>query len=55
MKLLEDARRMQGSNFSPPKFNDFVWSNGNVPLALQRWEMLKDKSEIPVMEQIPHE
>jgi hypothetical protein len=28
-------------------FNDFVWNNGNVPLSLQRWEMLDDPSDVP--------
>ena len=46
-KLLADARLTEGKNFSLLKFNDFVWSNGNVPLSLQRWEMLGDKSEVP--------
>ena len=47
MQLLADARLKQGANFSMLKFNDFVWKNGNVPLSLQRWEMLGDKSQVP--------
>jgi len=47
MNLLADARRAQGDSFSLRKFHDFVWSNGNVPLSLQRWELLGDKSEVP--------
>jgi uncharacterized protein (DUF885 family) len=47
MELLADARRAQGADFSMLKFNDFLWSNGNVPIALQRWEMLGDKGEVP--------
>jgi uncharacterized protein (DUF885 family) len=46
-ELLADARRAQGAEFSLLKFNDFVWNNGNVPLALQRWEMLGDASDVP--------
>jgi uncharacterized protein (DUF885 family) len=46
-QLLADARRRQGSDFSLLKFNDFVWNNGNVPLALQRWELLDDASAVP--------
>jgi uncharacterized protein (DUF885 family) len=46
-QLLADARRVQGADFSMLKFNDFVWSNGNVPIALQRWELLQDASEVP--------
>ena len=47
MKLLADSRRAQGANFSLQKFHDFVWRNGNVPMALQRWELLEDPSEVP--------
>jgi uncharacterized protein (DUF885 family) len=47
MELLSDARRTQGAKFSLLDFNDFVWNNGNVPIALQRWELLQDASEIP--------
>ncbi len=47
MKLLADARMQQGEAFSPRAFHDFVWQNGNVPLSLQRWELLKDSSEVP--------
>ena len=46
-RLLSDARRMQGKGFSMLQFNDFVWNNGNVPIALQRWEMLQDSAELP--------
>jgi uncharacterized protein (DUF885 family) len=46
-QLLADARRAQGANFSMIRFNDFVWNNGNVPIALQRWEMLGDAAEVP--------
>ncbi len=46
-QLLADARRAQGGGFSMLTFNDFVWSNGNVPIALQRWEMLRDSAQVP--------
>jgi hypothetical protein len=29
------------------KFNNFVWNNGNVPISLQRWELLQDATEVP--------
>jgi uncharacterized protein (DUF885 family) len=45
-QLLSDARRMQGAGFSMLQFNNFVWNNGNVPIALQRWELLQDASEV---------
>jgi hypothetical protein len=28
-------------------FNDFLWNNGNVPIALQRRELLQDAGEVP--------
>ena len=49
-ELLADARRKQGEDFSMLKFNDFVWSNGNVPIALQRWEMLGDPRDVPAVQ-----
>ena len=30
----------QGEKFNLQAFHDFVWKNGNVPIALQRWEYL---------------
>ncbi len=47
VELLSDARRAEGEKFSLQKFHDFVWENGNVPISLQRWEYLKDASEVP--------
>ena len=52
-ELLADARRAQGGNFSLLKFNDFVWSNGNVPISLQRWEMLGDAHGVPAVVAAP--
>jgi uncharacterized protein (DUF885 family) len=46
-KFLADARMQQGEKFNLRAFHDFVWKNGNVPLALQRWEYLGDPSEVP--------
>ena len=53
MQMLADARRQQGGEFSLLKFHDFVWTNGNVPLSLQRWEMLNDASEVPAAVAVP--
>jgi uncharacterized protein (DUF885 family) len=47
MKFLTDARMQQGEKFDLRTFQDFVWKNGNVPIALQRWEFLGDASEVP--------
>jgi uncharacterized protein (DUF885 family) len=40
IKFLADARMQQGDKFNLRAFHDFVWKNGNVPIALQRWEYL---------------
>jgi uncharacterized protein (DUF885 family) len=37
----------QGKDFSILQFNNFVWNNGNVPISLQRWELLQDPSDVP--------
>ena len=47
MKFLADARLGQGEKFSLRAFHDFVWKNGNVPIALQQWELLDDASSVP--------
>jgi hypothetical protein len=38
-RLLAERRLQLGDTFSLREFHDYVWSNGNVPLALQRWEL----------------
>ena len=40
LKFLADARMRQGDKFNLRAFHDFVWKNGNVPIALQEWEYL---------------
>src|SRR5208283_4990205 len=49
MKLLADAREKQGDAFSLRAFHDSLWKNGNVPISLQRWEMLGDLSDVPAV------
>jgi uncharacterized protein (DUF885 family) len=39
-RMLADRRLEQGAKFTLRDFHDYVWSNGNVPLSLQRWELL---------------
>jgi len=46
MQLLADARMQQGDKFNLRAFHDFVWKNGNVPIALQRWEYLGASDEV---------
>src|SRR3954463_2691186 len=47
LKFLADARMQQGDKFSLRAFHDFVWKNGNVPIALQEWEYLGQVGEYP--------
>jgi len=47
VKFLADARMQQAEKFNLRAFHDFVWKNGNVPIALQRWEFLGDASDVP--------
>jgi uncharacterized protein (DUF885 family) len=47
LKFLADTRMQQGDKFNLRGFHDFLWKNGNVPIALQKWEFLADASEVP--------
>jgi uncharacterized protein (DUF885 family) len=47
MKFLAEARMQHGEKFNLRAFHDFLWKNGNVPIALQRWELLGDRSDVP--------
>jgi hypothetical protein len=40
MEMLQDARFKQGDKFSLEGFHNYLWLNGNVPIALLRWEYL---------------
>jgi uncharacterized protein (DUF885 family) len=40
LEFLADAKLDQGDEFSLRHFHDFLMQNGNVPIALQRWEYL---------------
>jgi hypothetical protein len=40
LQFLADARLDQGVDFSLRHFHDYLMQNGNVPIALQRWEYL---------------
>ena len=48
LKFLADARMQQGDKFNLRAFHDFVWKNGNVPIALQQWEYLGTVSSINI-------
>ena len=47
MKFLAEARLQQGEKFNLRAFHNFVWKNGNVPIALQRWEYLGANNHVP--------
>src|SRR5262245_8685389 len=47
LKFLANARMQQGDKFNLRAFHDFLWKNGNVPIALQQWEYLGDAAKPP--------
>jgi uncharacterized protein (DUF885 family) len=49
MSLLSEASRRQGDRFSLLDFHNFIWKNGNIPLSLQRWELLDDANDVPAL------
>ncbi len=40
MQMLQDARLNRGDKFTVASFHNYVWLNGNAPIALLRWEYL---------------
>ena len=44
------AKMAQGDQFSLRAFDDYLWKNGNVPIALQRWEYLDKDDDIRVLD-----
>lgn len=51
-RFLADAQRQKKDTFSLRAFHDFVWQNGNVPIALQRWQFLGMKDEVDALDQL---
>jgi hypothetical protein len=49
LRLVADARLRQGDRFRLLAVHDFLWSNGNVPLSLQRWELLGLRDEVDAL------
>lgn len=49
LKGLTMAKLQQGAKFNLQTYQDFVWLNGSVPFSLQRWELLGDKTDVPVI------
>jgi len=48
--FLADAKLDLGEDFSLRNFHDFLMLNGNVPVALQRWEYLGDESAVQMLD-----
>jgi hypothetical protein len=46
LRLLADSVRSGGDQFDLQGFHDRLWREGNVPIALQRWELLDDDSDL---------
>ncbi|HEY2352853.1 MAG TPA: DUF885 domain-containing protein [Candidatus Acidoferrum sp.] len=52
-RMLADRRLQLGNRFSLRDFHDYVWTNGNVPLSLQRWELLGLDDDIKKADESP--
>ena len=46
LRFLADAKLDQADEFSLRQFHDYLMLNGNVPIALQRWEYLGRDDEV---------
>lgn len=52
LALLNDCVQEQGKAFDLMAFHDRLWLEGNVPLALQRWELLGLRDEVDVADRL---
>jgi len=50
--FLAEARRKKAAAFKLREFHDFLWQNGNVPIALQRWEFLGMRDELDKLDSL---
>ena len=50
IKFLADARLNQKDKFNLRTFHDYLWKNGNAPIALLRWEYLGLSDEIDLLD-----
>ncbi len=48
--LIADAIRLRGADLDLKSLHDQVWINGNVPIALLRWELLGLTDELPAID-----
>ena len=52
-RMLADRRLQLGDKFNLREFHDYVWSNGNVPLSLQRLELLGLNDDMKKVDESP--
>ena len=52
LHFLTDAKIVQGDKFSLRAFHDSLWLNGNVPISLQRWELLREDADIRAIDRL---
>ena len=50
-RMLAERRLQLGDKFDLRQFHDYVWSNGNLPLSLQRWELLGLDDDVKTLAQ----
>ena len=50
--MLAKRRLELGDKFKLREFHDYVWNNGNVPLSLQRWELLGLDDELKRVDEL---
>ena len=48
--LIADAVRVRGADLDLRALHDAIWVNGNVPVALLRWELLGLTDELPALD-----
>ncbi len=46
LRFLADARLDQGESFTLRHFHDYLMTNGNLPISLQRWEYLNREDDV---------
>lgn len=46
------AAQLDGAEFALRDVHDVVWRNGNVPFALQRWELLGDRGDVDALDAV---
>jgi hypothetical protein len=46
LRFLADCTRAEGDAFDLQRFHDRLWREGNVPISLQRWEVLDDDGDL---------